>query len=169
MTVIAGPTDDHPEDAVLYTAFGGPKAEREPGDFSLGVVCKDHLELWKALVGRTMTCEDQFSELEGHVGYCEDCGKAQDDLRASLRFWSEHAITSQDCELIPNSQDPELRNKRSKGSLFNSVARPGERLRWTCDTCNENLLCPWAYNPFNVDDCCMPKAVVPNGYKAKGM
>lgn len=30
MTVIAGPHDSHP--CVLYTAFGGPLAPREPGD-----------------------------------------------------------------------------------------------------------------------------------------
>lgn len=34
LTIVAGPVDEHP--CVLYTAYGGPAAPREPGDPSLG-------------------------------------------------------------------------------------------------------------------------------------
>lgn len=35
MTIIAGPDEGHPGHLVLYTAYGGPLAPREPGDPSI--------------------------------------------------------------------------------------------------------------------------------------
>lgn len=47
LTVVAGPHEDIP--CLLYTAYAGPEAPREPGDFSLSPEAKQRArEFWSA-------------------------------------------------------------------------------------------------------------------------
>jgi len=156
LTAIAGPTLDCPEECMLYTAFGGPAAKKEPGDFSLGVACKDHREDWKRLLSRNLTSQHELSAAGYPLsGHCPECRKAWLELYESLGFWQEHALTVQDCELVLNSRDERLRNLRSKSLLFLSVKDPGERYTLTCDACEKNSSCPHAFNPFNIAGLCL--------------
>ncbi len=59
-TVIAGPHEDHP--CVLYTAYGGPAAPREPGDTSLAT--------WEeVLAARAFWAEHALAGLHGRSAY----------------------------------------------------------------------------------------------------
>lgn len=156
MTVIAGPTSEE-QTCVLYTAFGGPAATKEPGDFSLGMFCETHSELWKALVNRDHSAKLIVSGFPFSTESCPDCAVRRKELRESVMFWSQHAISSEDFEMVKNSKDENLRNIRAKASLFLSVKEPGNRHEFTCDSCEDNLTCRWRYDPFNVEGRCLEK------------
>lgn len=162
MTVVAGPGDVEGQNCVLYTSYGGPAAPKEPGDFSMGLFCKDHAPLWQALVNKTYQAGlDKISYRDIMAGqidaglHCVACQQGREELTMSLAFWRNHAISIHDCKIVENSTRVELREWRAKSSLFLSRRFPGERHVFTCDNCQDNLTCKFSYNSFNVGEQCL--------------
>jgi hypothetical protein len=147
LTVVAGPSDDGTEPCVLYTAFGGPRAEKEVDDFSLSLWCDEHRGFLNVRRGLDLPMP----------GTCKACADRRAEVQRSVDFWSKHAISIYDCERVRNSDSVEVREWRSKASLFLSKRFPGNRLEFTCDRCSNNMECRYSFDSACVGTRCLRK------------
>lgn len=178
LTVVAGPGEDESQPCVLYTAYGGPAAPKEPGDFSLGLYCERHKSWFQGVVNRTWEWDDvmdstwepgkkdikhrqvsmfevNYAKLDLPNEYCEACWKKREEVQKSLEFWRCHAISAHDQEIVTNSTEMCVREWRSKASLFLSKRFPSARLEFTCDRCGDNTTCKYSYDPTCVGTRCL--------------
>jgi hypothetical protein len=81
VTVIAGPHDGEP--CVLFTAYGGPTAPREPADI------RQELE---KLEGERRELPDRSPESAAHAKIYTRILELRTERDASDAFWREHAL-----------------------------------------------------------------------------
>lgn len=91
VTVIAGPHEGKP--CILYTAFGGPQAPKEPG------------EIMKKLTEATKNYGLEVNTLTNEARLAAEAAitKLQDEHTESVRFWSRHALATAP---VPSSTPP---------------------------------------------------------------
>lgn len=94
VTIVTGPHDDEP--CVLYTAYGGPAAPREPGDPSLRAECDDCYGTGRTRTGPPLCGEEGCCGREEEM--CAGCdglgGLATPALAENEAFWAAHALAS---------------------------------------------------------------------------
>lgn len=95
VTVIAGPDPDEGEPCILYTAFGGPKAHKEPGELQLQ---REAIEKARSTYLRDYVYTEAKGPADLTPEYVE-MTKRRDailaDLEASRTFWSRHALVAE--------------------------------------------------------------------------
>jgi hypothetical protein len=102
-TAVVGPHEG--EEHVLYTAYGGPSAPREPGDPSIPKCGDCDGTGWVGtgvpLCGYVACCGYETVTCEA----CAGTGKSR-ELRASEAFWAAHALAVGGPPGIPESDAP---------------------------------------------------------------